>query len=82
VIDVIPCRTATPGTLLIAEVLATVQPGDLWIEEPQLLHPGLIFGVKHRHGHVLVREHKGLPWKALGELHYVGRVETGSVYEQ
>jgi hypothetical protein len=29
-----------------------------------------------------VREHKGLPWEEATELRYVGRVETGCVFEQ
>lgn len=83
VIDVIPCEDGhAQERSLLAEVLATVQAGDLWIEDRNFCTLGFIFGVKNRQGHVLVREHKGLPWKALGALHYVGRVETGSVYEQ
>jgi hypothetical protein len=42
-----------------------------------------LFGVvQGRKAHVLVREHKSLPWAAVDELRYVGRVETGEVFEQ
>jgi len=38
--------------------------------------------VLRRKAHVLVREHKGLPWTAVDELRCIGRVETGEVWEQ
>ena len=39
-------------------------------------------GWPKRRGFVLVREHKGLPWRAKSESQYMGRTETGRVYEQ
>jgi Transposase DDE domain len=82
-IDVIPCADghAQERSLLTA-ILETVEPGDLWIEDRNFCTLGFIFGVKARQGSVLVREHKGLPWKAWSELCYVGRTQTGAVYEQ
>ena len=82
-IDVIPCEDGhAQERSLIAEVLQTVEPKDLWIEDRNFCTLGFITGVASRGGFVLVREHKGLPWQAWSGLRYVGRVETGSVYEQ
>jgi IS4 transposase len=82
-IDVIPCEDGhAQERSLVGAVLDTVQQGDLWIEDRNFCTVGFIHGVARRGGFVLVREHKGLPWNALGELRYVGRVETGTVYEQ
>jgi IS4 transposase len=82
-IDVIPCEDGhAQERSLFAEVLQTVEANDLWIEDRNFCTLGFITGVAQKGGFVLVREHKGLPWQALSELRYVGRVETGAVYEQ
>jgi IS4 transposase len=82
-IDVIPCEDGhAQERSLFADLLETVQPGDLWIEDRNFCTLGFLFGVTQRGGCVLVREHKGLPWKALSELRYAGRSDTGHVYEQ
>jgi len=83
VIDAIPCEDGhAQERSLIGDILETVEANDLWIEDRNFCTLGFIFGVALRNGFVLVREHKGLPWTALSELRYVGRVETGVVYEQ
>jgi len=82
-IDVIPCEDGhAQERSLFAEVLQTVEPLDLWIEDRNFCTLGFIFGVAQRKGFVLVREHKGLPWQAVSELRYMGRTDTGRVYEQ
>ena len=82
-IDVIPCEDGhAQERSLFADVLGTVEPGDLWIEDRNFCTLGFIFGVAQRRGFVLVREHKNLPWRAISELRYAGRTETGRVYEQ
>jgi hypothetical protein len=82
-IDVIPCEDGhAQERSLIADVLQTVEGNDLWIEDRNFCTLGFIFGVAQRGGFVLVREHKGLPWQAKSELQYLGRTETGAVYEQ
>lgn len=83
VIDVIPCEDGhSQERSLFAQIFSTVSPEDLWVEDRNFCTLGFIFGVVERDASVLVREHKGLPWKALGELRRVGRVGTGAVYEQ
>src|SRR5215467_13732815 len=58
-IDVIPCEDGhAQERSLFAEVLETVEPGDLWIEDRNFCTLGFIFGVAQRRGFVLVREHK------------------------
>jgi hypothetical protein len=82
-IDVIPCEDGhAQERSLIAEVLDTVEAKDLWIEDRNFCTLGFIFGVARKGGSVLLREHKGLPWRAKSEPQYVGRTETGRVYEQ
>jgi IS4 transposase len=82
-IDVIGCEDGhAQERSLFDQVLQTVEPLDLWIEDRNFCTLGFLFGVAQRKGHVLVREHKGLPWQAISELRYAGRTETGRVYEQ
>lgn len=82
-VDVIPCEDGhAQERSLLPELLETVQPKDLWIEDRNFCTLGFIFGVAQRGGFVLVREHKGLPWQARSELQYAGRTDTGRVYAQ
>src|SRR4051795_5826279 len=82
-IDVIPCEDGhAQERSLIPDVLETVEADDLWIEDRNFCTLGFIIGVAKRRGFVLVREHKGLPWQAKSALQYVGRTESGQVYEQ
>jgi IS4 transposase len=82
-IDVIPCEDGhAQERSLLADVLETVEPGDLWIEDRNFCTLGFLFGVAQRQGFVLVREHKGLPWQATSQLRDMGRTETGAVSEQ
>jgi len=82
-VDVIPCEDGhAQERSLFDQVLATVEPFDLWLEDRNFCTLGFITGVARREGRVLVREHKGLPWRAIGELRYMGRTQTGRVYEQ
>jgi IS4 transposase len=83
IVDVFPCEDghAQERSLLDA-VLATVAVGDLWIEDRNFCTLGFISGVAARRAEILVREHKGLPWRALHALRYVGRTATGEVWEQ
>ena len=82
-IDVIPCEDGhAQERSLIADVLETVEAKDLWIEDRNFCTLGFLFGVAQKGGFVLVREHKGLPWQAKSEPQYMGRTETGRVYEQ
>jgi hypothetical protein len=84
VTDVFPCEDGhAQERALLGPVLASVQAGELWIEDRNFCTVGWLRGVVlDRKAHVLVREHKGLPWTAVDELRYVGRVETGEVWEQ
>jgi IS4 transposase len=84
VTDVFPCEDGhAQERAMLGPVLDSVQQGELWIEDRNFCTVGWLCGVVlRRKAHVLVREHKGLPWTAGDDLRYVGRVETGEVWEQ
>ena len=72
-IDVIPCEDGhAQERSLLADVIRTVEPRDLWIEDRNFCTLGFIFGVAQRQGFVLVREHKGLPWQAKSPFNASG----------
>jgi hypothetical protein len=84
VIDVFPCEDGhAQERAMLGPVLESVQQGELWIADRNFCTVGWLCGVVlARKAHVLVREHKNLPWTAVDDLRYVGRVETGEVWEQ
>ncbi|TMJ00978.1 MAG: IS4/IS5 family transposase, partial [Alphaproteobacteria bacterium] len=84
VIDVFPCEDGhAQERALLGPVLDSVLEGELWIEDRNFCTVGWLCGVVlRRKAHVLVREHKNLPWTKGDDLRLVGRVETGSVWEQ
>lgn len=82
-IDVFCCEDGhAQERSLIPQVLATVKPKDLWIEDRNFCTLGFLFGIHVRGGFFAVRQHANLPWTALNELTPVGESETGQVFEQ
>lgn len=67
---------------LLASVLTSVQPNDLWIADRNMCTLGFLFGLQQRQAEFVIRQHGGLPYQALDELHPVGSRETGEVFEQ
>ena len=83
-VNVFPCEDGhTQERALLDEVLPTVQPGELWIEDRNFCTRKWLFGVAHRGAHFLVREHgANVPWEAVTELAYAGRTDNADVWEQ
>jgi IS4 transposase len=82
-IDVFPCEDGhAQERALLGEVLSTVEPNDLWIWDRNFCVRGFLFGIAQRGGRFIGRYHRGLPYTALGPERFVGRTETGAVYEQ
>jgi Transposase DDE domain len=83
-IDVFPCEDGhAQERALLHQVLPTVQPRDLWIEDRNFCTTTFAFGVARQHGYFLVRQHKAnLPWEPVNEAHPVGDIEGGQVWEQ
>ena len=84
VTDVFPCEDGhAQERAMLGPVLDSVQEGEVWIEDRNFCTVGWLCGVVlRRKAHVLVREHKNLPWTAVDEPRFIGRVETGEVWEQ
>lgn len=82
-IDVFPCEDGhAQERSLLGDVLTTVEPMDLWIADRNFCTKNFVLGIKQRGGFFIIREHKKFPWKPLSEEKFVGRIETGEVFEQ
>jgi IS4 transposase len=84
VIDLVPCEDAhAQERTLMPSLLAAAQPGELWIADRNFCTTGILSGWHQRGAAFVVREHGSSPNPTvLGKLRKVGRVETGTVYEQ
>lgn len=84
VVDLIPCEDAhAQERTLVPSLLATVQPDELWIADRNFCTAAILSSWHQKGAAFVVREHGSSPNpKALTELREVGRVDTGTVYEQ
>ena len=84
VIDLVPCEDAhAQERTLMPTLLATAQPGELWMADRNFSTTGILSGLHERGAAFIVREHGKSPNPTvLGKLRNVGAVETGTVYEQ
>jgi hypothetical protein len=83
-IDTIPCEDGhAQERSMTREVLALVQPGDLWIGDRNFCTTSLLFGFVARGGSFVIRQHGStLTWEAAGPRQAKGRCDTGAVFEQ
>jgi len=84
VIDLVPCEDAhAQERTLMPTLLATAQPGELWMADRNFSTTGILSGLHERGAAFIVREHGKSPNPTvLGKSRKVGHVETGTVYEQ
>jgi IS4 transposase len=84
VVDMVPCEDAhRQERTLMPAVLQLAQPGDLWISDRNFSTRAILFGFERQQATFIVREHGSSPNPhPLGSLRKVGRIETGTVYEQ
>jgi hypothetical protein len=67
---------------LLATVLATVQPQQLWIADRNMCTLDFLRGIDERQATFVIREHQGLPWQPLDDLACVSQTEAGELWEQ
>lgn len=83
VVDEFPCEDAyTQERALLASVLETVMPQQVWIADRNMCTRGFLHGLAYRQAYFVIREHENLPWQALNPLKFVGNSPTGKVFEQ
>ena len=67
---------------LLNYVLPLLAKYDLLIADRNFCTLAFLFGIMARRARFLIRQHRRMPWKSLGKARYVGRCETGRVYEE
>jgi hypothetical protein len=84
VVDVVPCEDGhAQERSLTDEILALVQPRDLWIAAGNFCTTQLLYGIAVREAFFMIRQHaRNLHWELIGKRRDHGRIETGQVFEQ
>jgi hypothetical protein len=84
VVDVVACEDGhAQERALLGEVLALVEPGDLWLGDRNFCTTGFVFGIATRGSFFLIRQHAStLTWEPVGPRQSCGSTASGRVWEQ
>jgi IS4 transposase len=84
VTDIVPCEDAyTQERVLMPALIESAAPGELWLADRNFSTAPIVLGFARRCASFLIREHSASPNPAVrGDLRKIGRVDTGTVYEQ
>jgi len=81
--DVFPCEDGhAQERSLLSAVLPTLDPKDLLIMDRNFCVRDFLHGIAARDAYFICRQHQGLPWQEDGEERFIGRSESGAIYEQ
>ena len=82
-IDVFPCEDGhAQERSLLKTVQSTIERNDAWIADRNFCTVEFTCGIAMRGAFFAIREHKNYPLQLLGKEKYIGKIETGKVYEQ
>jgi hypothetical protein len=83
IVDLFPCEDGhTQERALLDQVLPAVVAGDLWIDDRNFCTSDFLWGIAQRQAFFITRQHGNMVCQPLGLRKEVGRVATGTVYEQ
>ncbi len=83
VTGVIPCEEGhAQERSLLGDVLAMVQPGEVWVADRNFCVQDFISGISLADGYFVIRQHKNMPVEIVEEKKFIGKTRTGKVYEQ
>jgi hypothetical protein len=83
VTDVFPCEDGhAQERSLLSAVLPTVAAQDLLIMDRNFCVRDFLYGISAAQAYYICRQHQGLPWEEDGEERFIGRGESGRIYEQ
>lgn len=81
--EVFPCEDGhAQERSLLSEVLSTVVARDTLIMDRNFCVRDFLHGMGARQAYFVCRQHAKLPWEAEGEERFIGRSESGAIYEQ
>ncbi len=82
-IDVFPCEDGhAQERSLLGAVLERIAPRDVWIADRNFCTRSFLCGIASRGAYFVIRQHGQMPWETVGPRRRVGRLATGTVYEQ
>ena len=82
-IDVFPCEDGhAQERSLLKKVLATIATNDVWVGDRNFCTIEFTCGIASRGAYFVMREHKKYPCQLIGKEKYIGKIETGKLYEQ
>lgn len=83
VTDVVCCEDGhAQERSLLDRIVPLVQAKDLWIADRNFCTFGFLEAIADRQAYFVIRQHASLSWRRAGRERYVGRSDTGRVYEQ
>jgi len=83
VTDVLCCEDGhAQERALLPDVFPLIAERDLWIADRNFCTTDFWFALALRRACGVLRQHGNLSWQPLSKRRYVGRVDTGRVYEQ
>ena len=83
IVDVFPCEDAhAQERSLFPEILETIKAKQVLINDRNFCTRDMLLGTAKRQAYFITREHKSLPWEALGELELKGTNASGVIWEQ
>jgi hypothetical protein len=81
--DVFPCEDGhAQERLLLPDVFDTIKPNDLWIADRNFCVLKFLFEIHSRLAFFIIRQHGNTPFNILTELRFIGKSDTGKVFEQ
>ena len=81
--DVFPCEDGhAQERSLLSEVLPTLVARDILIMDRNFCVRDFLHGINARGAYFVCRQHQGLPWAVDGEERFIGRGDSGAIYEQ
>jgi hypothetical protein len=82
-IHVIPCEDGhAQERLLLKAIYPTIETGDVWVADRNFCIVEFTSKISIQGASFVIREHKKYPFQLFGKEKYIGKVETGTVYEQ
>ena len=80
---VFPCEDGhAQERSLLGQVLPTLATRDLLIMDRNFCVRDFLHGISTQQAYFICRQHQGLPWEEDGKEHFIGRSESGAIYEQ
>ncbi len=82
-VDVFPCEDGhAQERSLLKKVSSTIKTNDVWIADRNFCTVEFTFNIVSASGYFIIREHKLYPFETIEKEKYIGKTETGRVYEQ